>query len=321
MLKEMWSRRLVVVVVAVALVCAALASAACGGGVGVDESQREVREPDARPLRIVSLSPSTTEMLYGVGAFDRVVAVSDYCNYPPEVKGLPRVGGWSNPNLEQIASLRPDLVVMADAPSRFVKDKMEAMGISTLALPDRTLEDVYTAIERLGEATGNVEESRRLLAETRSAVEAVRMRTRDLPRKSVLCVVDRVPGTLRDIYTAAEGTFIEQLIEAAGGDSVAPPAQSGWGKLQKEALISLDPDVIIDLMMHEGEGKLPEDTLEVWSEMSSLRAVREGRVYALRDETIIHPSQFVASTARKFADLIHPEPAKANESKRAKAAR
>lgn len=308
---------------AFALVCSALAyAAACGGGGGVSESERkETAATNARPSRIVSLSPSTTEMLYGIGAFDRLVAVSDYCTYPPEAKSLPRVGGWSNPNLEQITALRPDLVVFADAQSQFVKEKIEAMGIRALAVPGRSLEDVYAAIEQLGEATGNVEESRRLLTETRSAVEAVRMRTRDLPRRSVLCVVDRVPGTLRDIYTAADGTFIEQLIEAAGGDSVAPPAQSGWGKLQKEALISLDPDVIIDLMMHEGEGKLAEDTLEVWREMPSLRAVREGRVHALRDETVLHPSQLVAATARKFADLIHPEPETANESKKRRAAR
>lgn len=312
-LREMWSRRLVV-----ALLCAALLYAACGGG--IEESSSNESETNARPSRIVSLSPSTTEILHGVGAFDRVVAVSDYCTYPPEAKRLPRVGGWSNPNLEQIASLRPDLVVFADAQSQFVKDKIEAMGIRTVAVPGRSLEDVYAAIEQLGAATGNVEESRRLLAETRSAVEAVRMRTRDLPRRSVLCVVDRVPGTLRDIYTAANGSFIEQLIEAAGGDSVAPPAQTGWGKLQKEALMALDPDVIIDLMMHEGEGNLAEDTLEVWREIPSLRAVREERVYALRDETILHPSQFVATTARNFADLIHPEPA-AQKERRTKGAR
>ena len=110
-----------------------------------------------KPARIISLTPSTTEILYGVGAFGRVVAVSDYCSYPPEASTLPRVGGWNNPNMEQIASLRPDLVVFSDAQAQFVKDKVEAAGIRTLEVPTQTLEDAYKSIELIGRATGDEE--------------------------------------------------------------------------------------------------------------------------------------------------------------------
>jgi iron complex transport system substrate-binding protein len=260
-----------------------------------------------KPARIISLSPNTTEILYGIGAFDRVVAVSNYCTYPPEVSKLPRVGGWNNPNMEQIASLRPDLVVFAESQSQFVKDKVEAMGIRTLAVPSSTLEDALKSIELAGRATGNEAEAGRLLEQTRAGLETVRLSTERLPKRRVLCVVDRVPGTLRDLYTAAEGSFIAQLIRVAGGEPVSPPAREGWGKLQKEAVVSLDPDVIIDLMMQKTEGQFSEDTLAVWGELPTLRAVREGHVYTLRDETLLHPSQFVGDTARKFAELIHPE--------------
>ena len=293
------------------LVFAALGSS-CGGARegGVGSSAGGVSEPkvkDGRPQRIISLTPSTTEILAGVGAFERVVAVSDYCSYPAQVKYLPRVGGWSNPNLEQLASLRPDLVVFWDSQAQFVKDKIEAMGVRTLSVPSRSLADAFAAIEQIGRATGNEAEAARLLAETRASVEEVRARASALPRRNVLCVVDRVPGTLRDLYTAADGSFIAELIEAAGGKSVAPSAQGGWGKLQKEAVVALDPDVIIDLMMQKPEGKFAEDTLAVWRELPTLRAVREGRVHAVREETVLHPSQFVGDTARRFAELIHPE--------------
>jgi len=260
-----------------------------------------------KPARIISLSPNTTEILYGVGAFSRVVAVSDYCTYPPQVAKLPRVGGWNNPNMEQIASLRPDLVVFSEAQSQFVKEKVEALGVRTLAVPGNTLDDALKAIELVGEATGDNDAAHKLAAETRAQIDAVRQATAQLPRRRVLCVVDRVQGTLRDIYTAAPGSFIAQAIEAAGGETVSPPASTGWGKLQKEAIVSLDPDVIIDLMMHKEGGRFDEDTLAVWSELPTLRAVRERRVYAVRDETVLHPSQFVGNTARKFAELIHPE--------------
>ncbi|MCA1593542.1 MAG: ABC transporter substrate-binding protein [Acidobacteria bacterium] len=290
----------------VVLHCALLFCASCGREPSPRDAQ-PATERAARPARIISLTPSATEILYGVGAFDRVVAVSDYCEYPPEAKGLPRVGGWNNPNLEQIASLRPELVVFAEAQSQFVKDKLEAMGIRTLSVPSRTLEDAYTTIEQIGRATGNEAEARTLLAQTRTTLEDVRARTRELPRRRVLCVVDRKPGTLRDLYSATGDSFIGQLIEAAGGESVAPPARGGYGSIQKEAVVALDPDVIIDLMMQKTEGQLSEDTQAVWRELPALRAVREGRVYPVRDESVLHPSQFVGDTARKFAEIIHPE--------------
>jgi iron complex transport system substrate-binding protein len=284
--------------VPVLLVFVLLLCGACGGA---GENRGE-----GKPARIVSLSPNTTEMLHGVGAFDRVVAVSDYCTYPPEAARLPKVGGWNNPNLEQIASLRPDLVIFAEAQSQFVKDKVEALGVRAVGVPSRSLADVYAAIAEVGRATGEEERAARLLEETRGAVEEVRGRAANLPRRRVLCVVDRVPGTLRDIYTAAGGSFIAQLIEAAGGEVIAPPAQSGWGKLQKEAVIALDPEVIID-MVQSAEGSLAEDPLAVWRELPTLRAVREGRVHPVRDVTLIHPSQVVGTTARRFAEMIHPE--------------
>ena len=135
----------------------------------------------------------------------------------------------------------------------------------------------------------------------------MRLKTERLPRLRVLCVVDRVPGTLRDLYTAGEQSFIAQLIREAGGEPISPPSRANWGKMQKEAVVALDPDVVIDLMMHKSEGGFDEDTLAVWRELSSLRAVRDGHVYTLREETALHPSQFVGDTARRFAELIHPE--------------
>ena len=259
------------------------------------------------PRRIISLSPSTTEVLYGVGAFERVVAVSDYDKFPPGVEELPKIGGWSNTNLEQVASLKPDLIVMAGAQAPFVKDKLEALKIQTLVVPDRSIEDALASIELIGRAVGKEAEAQALLAKTRAKLEDVRARTRDVPRVRVLCVVDRVPGTLRGLYTATGGSFLAQLIEMAGGESIAPPTASGFGQISKEAVVSLNPDVIIDMVQSIGDSRLAEDPKLVWRELEGVKAVQSGRVYPLRDTSVLHPSQFVGDTARQFAELIHPE--------------
>lgn len=294
-------RAIITLVIALSII-----AAACNAPQPSHNSSAVSERPARAPERIVSLTPSATEILYGVGAFERVVAVSDYCNYPPEAAQLPRVGGWMNTNIERIAALRPDLVVVMDSQAPFIKDRLDALGLPVLVVGTRTLADVFRAIESIGRATGNERETQRLLTETRAAIEEVRARARDRERTRVLCVVDRVPGTLRDLYAATEESFLAELIEIAGGEVVAPSAASGYGQISKEAVLALDPAVIIDIVQG-AEGSLGEDTESVWRELASVRAVRERRVYTVRDTRVVHPSQFVAQTARRFAEIIHPE--------------
>jgi iron complex transport system substrate-binding protein len=267
-----------------------------------ESSQKQQKSPE----RIISLSPNATEILYGVGAFGRVVAVSDYCDYPPETKNLPHVGGWSNTNLEQVASLHPDLVVLAEAQAPFIKDRLDSLKVTTLSIPSRSVDDAFTAISEIGRATGREHEAQALVTQTRAKLDEVRARTRDSARLRVLCIVDRVPGTLRGLYTATEGSFLAQLVEIAGGQSIAPHAESGFGQISKEAIVTLNPDIIID-MVQSAQGKLAEDPKAVWNELSQVRAVREGRIYPLRDTSVLHPSQFIGNTAQHFAEIIHPE--------------
>ena len=290
----------------VALACAVLAFAACRDAVYVETGAGE-GQTGKQPKRIISLSPSTTEVLWGVGAFPRVVAVSDYDDFPPEVKDLPKIGGWSNTNLEQVASLKPDLVVMTQAQAPFVKDKLEALGVRTIVVADRTLADALAAVTQIGAAVGEAEAAQKVLAETRAKLEEVRSQTKSLKRPRVLCVVDRVPGTLRGLYAATGGSFFAELIEIAGGESVAPAAANGFGQISKEAVATLDPEIIIDMVQSSNTGKLAEDPKEVWGELSQVNAVRTGRVFAVRDTSVLHPSQRVGDTARKFAEMIHPE--------------
>ncbi len=160
------------------------------------------------PQRIISASPSVTEILYGVGAFDKVVAVSDYCTYPPAVKSLPRIGGWSTPSLERVAGLRPDLVVLTDSQAPLVQDHLRDLGLKTLVTPSRTIQDVFTAMELIGRGTGHEREAGALMATTRAALERVRTRASTLSRPTVLSIVDRTPGTLRDLYAAAPGSYM-----------------------------------------------------------------------------------------------------------------
>ncbi len=267
---------------------------------------RQAQSSNPQTQRIVSISPNVTEILYGVGAWSQVVAVSQYCSYPDDVKNKPRVSGWDKTNLEQLTSLKPDLVIGVDAQAPFLQDKLNGLGIRSLFLNTQTLADVYNSIREIGRVTGHEKESAELLTRTQGEVEAIRKVMVGRQPTKVLCVVDRLPGTIREMYTATRGSYLDEIITIAGGESIAPTAEHGWGKITKEAAVSLNPEVIID-MIQVPQGSFAEDPIAVWRELSEVNAVKNKRIYPISDPLVIHPSQFVGHTAQVFARAIHPE--------------
>jgi iron complex transport system substrate-binding protein len=258
------------------------------------------------PQRIVSLSPDLTEMLYGVGAFDRVVGVSNYETYPPEAAKLPHLGQLHNPSFEKLVSLRPDLVVINNAQAPFFEDKLKELGLRVLMTSNRSVQEVYTAMAAIGRATGNESEAGKLAAATRDGLDHVAHKTAGLAKPRVVLIVNRTPGTLRDLSTATAGSYLAELVEIAGGRIVVQPAKTGYSRINKEDLLVADPDIILDFI-HGPQSKFAGDPLEAWQEMPELKAVRAHRVLGVNEDYVPHASQRMVQTAELFAKLIHPE--------------
>jgi iron complex transport system substrate-binding protein len=256
------------------------------------------------PRRIVSLSPNLTEILYGIGAFPQVAGVTDYCSYPPEVVKIPSVGGWANPSLEKLLALRPDLVILDDAQAPLFEQNFHDLGLRTLVARDHNIEQVYGAMATLGAATGHAEAARKLAAATREGLAQIARKTAALSHPSVVLIVDRTPGTLRDLYAVTEGGYLAELVAIAGGRITGPPARSGYGKMSKEDLLAINPDVILDFT-HAATGSLAAAPLDAWQELPELRAVRARRVYGVNEDYVPHPSQRMVQTAGLFARLLH----------------
>jgi iron complex transport system substrate-binding protein len=258
------------------------------------------------PQRIVSLSPAITELLYGIGAFDRVVGISDYCTYPPEVMKLPIVGSWHNPSLEKLTLLHPDLVIIDSGQTPFVADRFQELGLRVVMVPDRSIRDVYAAIASLGRVTGQEQQAGRLAATVRSGLEHISQTTALLPRPSVVLIVERTPGTLRNLNTATRRSFLGALVDIAGGRLVAPALNRDYGPLNKEDLAALNPDVILDFV-HGSNLRITGDPTDAWREMPELKAVRAHRVYEVNEDFVPHASQRIIETAQLFARFLHPE--------------
>jgi iron complex transport system substrate-binding protein len=258
------------------------------------------------PQRIVSVAPNLTEILYGLGAFDRVIGVTDYCTYPPEAKSRERIGGWSTPNLERIVRLHPDLVVLTEAQSPILAHHLKKLGIPTLTTPNQTVSDVFTTINEVGAAVGRPREAEALIASTQATLDRVRKRTSGTVRPTVVVAVDRAPGSLRDLYVITKGNYLSDLVEIAGGHVTAPPTGSGYSKISKEKLVALNADFVLEVKT----GARAEDAQRArsdWQELPALKAVRNSRVFELTEDFIPHNSQLIAQTVVLLAHILHPE--------------
>ena len=262
------------------------------------------------PQRIVSLSPNLTEMVYGVGAFRQLVGVSEYSTYPPEVSNLPTVGGWRNPSYEKLVALRPGLVLIDEGQAPFVEGECKQLGLKTMVVVDQSVADVYAAIVAIGRATGHEGEAAKLAQTTRAGLLRISRETASLPKVKVALIVDRTPGTLRDLYAATGASFLAELLEIAGGRIAFPQSgaatAAGYAKLSKEDLLAANPDVILDFIQG-AKGRFAADPMEAWGEMPELKAVRARRVFSVNEDYVPHASQRMLQTAELFARLIHPK--------------
>ncbi len=258
------------------------------------------------PKRIVSLSPDLTEILYGVGAFNRVVGVSNYDTYPPEVDKLPHLGQLHAANYETLTALRPDLVLINTAQAPFLEDTLKQLGLRTLKTSTQSIKDMYDAMIAIGHATGNDSEAAKLVASTREGLNRVARKMSGAAKPRIVLIVDRTPGTLRDLYTATDGSYLAEVIAIAGGQMAMPPVPTGYKKLQKEDLLAVNPDIILDFIQGP-KSRFAGDPLEAWQEMPELKAVRARRVHGVNEDFVPHASQRIVQTAELFARLIHPE--------------
>ena len=233
----------------------------------------------AAPARIVSISPTGTEMLFAIGAGDRVVAVDQYSYYPDEAP-VTDLDGW-NPNIEAIASYAPDMVVMQT--SGEVGASLEALGIEVWAHnAPQTFEDVYIQIEQLGAATGQIDEAAALVGDMRAQVKEL---IAAAPDASGLTYYHELDNTL---YTVTSSTFVGQVYGLFGLTNVADPADadgSAWGypQLSDEYLVDADPDIIFlaDTVCCGQDAQ----TVAARPGWDGLTAVQTGRIVELNDDT------------------------------------
>ena len=250
--------------------------------------------------RVVSMSPSTTEALFAVGAGKQTVGRSRYCDYPAEALPLPQVGGYVDPSFEAILGLRPDLVVGARGPSGpAMSERLAARGISTYFPETESFATIDAMIVGMGARTGHEREAAAVVRSLDAHVKAIEEAVAKSPRVRMLLVFGVAP-----IAAAGPGGFPDEMIGKAGGINVLDTGGT-YPTLNVEHVLTLDPDVIVNAAMGEERGAdaMKKDA-PGWG---SVRAVRDGKVVHLHEESILRPGPRIAEGLAVLARALHPE--------------
>ena len=227
----------------------------------------------AAPVRIVSLAPNFTEILYDLGLGDRVVAVTDYCDYPPAVKSKPRVGGFTNPSLEAVVGAKPDLVILTDDGNpRVIYNRLRDLGIPCYVFKPRRLAELPGGIRDLGAALGAGKDAAALAGRIEKDMAALEKKARQKrvnSTKSALFIIQPEP-----IVVAGPGTLIHEAFGILGIRNVAADGKDKYPKFSLEEIIRRSPDYLL-----AGQGFMSGGGVERLKErLHMLPAVREGRV-------------------------------------------
>ena len=251
------------------------------------------------PRRIISLAPNVTEILFALGLESRVVGVTSYCDFPEAAKTKDKVGDTLRPNLEKIISLKPDLVVVSTSSQlENLTRRLDQLAIPVYVTNPRVVREVAASIRSLGEVTGTSERARGLASEMENRIDAVERRVGGSARPRVLYVLQTGP-----LITAGRNTFINDLINIAGGKSISGDETADYPQFSRETVVARAPEVIVAPSSHGAEFVKESDLRR---DFATTPAIRSNRIVRVIPDLVDRPGPRIVEGLEQLSKGLHP---------------
>jgi len=247
----------------------------------------------AKPRRIISTMPSITEILFALNLGDRVVGVTQNCNYPPEALKKEKIGR-ENLNLEKIVSLKPDLIIMLEDAQKREMDKLKDHGFPVLAVNPHTISEVMDSIGRIGSATGSTNEASKIISNMKQKISAIEAGSFFEKKKTAFLAVGYLP-----LIGAGGHTFINDVIQAAGGKNILENLSSPYPEINFEDLYHLNPSYIIF-----PRGVISEKEMLNDPRWSRLEAVKNGKILFIDPDILFRPGPRIVSAIEEISKFL-----------------
>lgn len=254
---------------------------------------------EKQPEKIVSALPSNTEILFAIGLGDKVVGVTDYCDFPSEAATKEKIGDAFQLNVEKIVSLEPDIVLSGNGIPQEIITKLEEAGITVVAIEGTSFEETYKSIEDIGKITDAASKGKQIVKDMQAKVKDIEKKVEGAEKKDIYFVLGY--GEYGD-WTAGPGSFINEMIERASGNNIAADSEMAWAEYSLEKLVEKDPDVLIVSSM---AGEL--DDIKKAQGYKDIKAVKEDNVKSVDANIVTRPSPRIVDGLEEIAKAIHPE--------------
>ena len=265
------------------------------------------QEVHAASQRVISTSPAITEILFAIGAGDRVVGVTDFCNYPEQACRLPSIGGPLNPSTEKWIALKPDLIILQDD-SVVLNKHAKVFKIPILQVSVNNLENILTSIQLIADSMGTPKAGKQLVGKIKIQIDNYRTSLKKNKPRQVLMLLSDTNDPSRDLYAVGRNTFLNELLFIAGGENILPDTMATYPKISKEFIIAKSPEIIIEIgptAKLSSKGIL--DRKKAWIIYPTIRAVKNDRLYFIGADYILIPGPRLLNILDDFTRTIHPE--------------
>lgn len=253
---------------------------------------------ESEPKKIISVAPSITELVYALGKGDELLGRTDYCDYPKEAKSVPSIGSLTDPNLEKIIEIKPDVVIASTHFKEDVAKKLEELGVKIVVLKDsKDIDGAYDSINKLGQILNAQDKAKEVIDSNKKKIQEINEKVKNEKATKVYYVVGF--GKTGD-FTATGDTFIADMLSKAGGNNIAQDA-TGW-KYSLEKIIENNPeDIIISQKFVMKDQFIGTDGYK------ELSAVKNNRVFEIDDNLVNRQGPRIADGVEAFAKILHPE--------------
>jgi iron complex transport system substrate-binding protein len=260
------------------------------------------------PQRIISLAPHMTEIVFKLGANDRLIGRTEFCLYPAAAQNIPSVGGYLNPDYEKIVSLNPDLILML--PNEDMERKLNEIGLNTFSIWNETIEDIQQTILGIGNKLGLAERAGEIVWGIKDTLKLVQQFGAGKEDRETLFLVGREEGTLKGLYTAGKETYLSKIWSLCGGQNVYRDIEQKYFNVSKEDLIARNPHYILEFRIIPDEivatniTKLKAD----WKLFSTLTAVQKQNIFIFHERYFLIPGPRISKIAIRFSQILNREP-------------
>jgi iron complex transport system substrate-binding protein len=265
-----------------------------------DEMGRQVRIPYPAK-RIISLAPSITEILFALGLDEEVAAITNFCDYPETVLNKPRIGGFVNPDIEKIVSLKPDLIIgIRDGNRIDTVHRLNDSGFPVYLIDPKGFDGVMRTIKNIGDVVGREKESKRMIKEMVNKREKIMTLTQSLSKPKVFFQLGDAP-----MVTVGKGTLADDLIRLAGGRSISEDESVSYPVYSIETVLLKAPEIII--MTSMDSKKNSPHLVKKWESWKSIPAVRTNSIYVIDSNLVDRPTLRIVEGLEALVRIIHPE--------------